>query len=140
MRTGYIVFRCGYDVMAVSAESTKGAGMYTGVVGMLVTVFAVVAGAYALARLVSIAASPVVSGPFLSGWRPEEHALSRYHARYYPLTLLFLAFDVEMLFMYPWATVLAAVGTSAVIEMFVLLAVLMCGVLWARREGALAWV
>jgi len=54
--------------------------------------------------------------------------------------LLFLAFDVEMLFMYPWAVVVAEVGASAVIEMFVFLALLMAGVFWAYREGALRWV
>nr|WP_240188359.1 NADH-quinone oxidoreductase subunit A [Nakamurella flavida] len=78
--------------------------------------------------------------PFLSGWAPAEHALSRYHVRWYPATLLFLAFDVEMLFMYPWALVVREVGTSAVIEMFAFLGVLMVAVLWARREGALRWV
>jgi NADH:ubiquinone oxidoreductase subunit 3 (subunit A) len=78
--------------------------------------------------------------PFLSGFPPAAHALSRYHVRWYPLTLLFLAFDVEMLFMYPWAVVVAEVGASAVIEMFVFLALLMAGVFWAYREGALRWV
>ena len=67
-------------------------------------------------------------------------ALSRYHARWYPLTLLFLAFDVEMLFMYPWAVVVAEVGTEAVVEMFLFLGLLMAAVVWAWREGALRWV
>ncbi len=55
------------------------------------------------------------------------------------MTLLFLAFDVEMLFMYPWAVVVARVGTGAVVEMFVFLGVLMVAVVWAWREGALRW-
>jgi NADH:ubiquinone oxidoreductase subunit 3 (subunit A) len=97
------------------------------------------AAAYLIVPGASISRAPVPSPPFLSGWRPEEHALSRFHVRYYPLTLLFLAFDVEMLFMYPWATIVARVGLSAVVEMFVFLAVLMVGVLWAWREGALQW-
>ena len=92
-----------------------------------------------VARTTSITASAVPAMPFHSGWRPEEHALSRFHARYYPLTLLFLAFDVEMLYMYPWATVVATVGAKAVVEMFAFLAVLMVAVLWAWREGALRW-
>ena len=77
--------------------------------------------------------------PFLSGVVPSAHALSRYHIRWYPLTLLFLAFDVEMLFMYPWAMVVARIGGTAVVEMFVFLGLLMVGVLWAWREGALRW-
>ncbi len=59
--------------------------------------------------------------PFQSGWLPQEHALSRYHVRWYLATLLFLAFDVEMLFMYPWAVVVADLGGSAVVEMFLFL-------------------
>ena len=96
--------------------------------------------AYLVHRSTAVAPSALTSLPFASGWQPPEHALSRFHARYYPLTLLFLAFDVEMLYMYPWATVVARVGISAVVEMFVFLAVLLVGVLWAWREGALEWV
>ena len=43
--------------------------------------------------------------PFLGGNPPEVHAWSRFHARYYVMALLFLAFDMEMVFMYPWAVV-----------------------------------
>lgn len=98
-----------------------------------------VAGLYALLRLNASANNPLVAKPYTSGWVPEQHALSRYHARYYPATLLFLAFDVEMLFMYPWAVVVSRLGASAVIEMFVFLGVLMAGVVWAWREGAFKW-
>ncbi len=98
-----------------------------------------VGGLYALHRLGAVANNPLVSKPYASGWIPEQHALSRYHARYYPVTLIFLAFDVEMLFMYPWAAVVARLGASAVIEMFVFLGVLMAGVVWAWREGAFKW-
>jgi NADH-quinone oxidoreductase subunit A len=55
------------------------------------------------------------------------------------VTLLFLAFDVEMLFMYPWALVVASMGGAAVTEMFIFLALLMAGVVYAWREGALRW-
>lgn len=111
-------------------------------VGVLVLGGAVVFGAlgvYALSQLSAVARNPLVSRPYLSGWIPDEHALSRYHARYYPITLLFLAFDVEMLFMYPWAVVVPRLGAGAVTEMFVFLGVLMAGVVWAWREGALKW-
>ncbi len=84
-------------------------------------------------------ALPAPALPFLSGVMPTEHALSRFHARWYVATLLFLAFDVEMLFMYPWTLVVAAEGYGSVVEMFVFLGVLMVAVGWARREGALRW-
>lgn len=58
----------------------------------------------------------------------------------YPIyTLIFLAFDMEMIFMYPWTRVITTMGASAVIEMFSFLAVLLAGVTYAWREGALRW-
>lgn len=78
--------------------------------------------------------------PFGSGAELQEHALSRFHVRWYPMTLVFLAFDVEMLFMYPWAVVVGRLGAEAVIEMFVFLGVLVFAVIWAWREGSLRWV
>lgn len=113
---------------------------YLGALAMIAVAFAGIGGLYLLHRVTSVAPDPVTSLPFLSGWAPHEHALSRYHVRWYPVTLLFLAFDVEMLFMYPWAVVVGEVGISAVVEMFLFLGVLMVAVVWAWREGALRWV
>lgn len=95
---------------------------------------------YLAHRILAVAADPLPAMPFLSGADPKEHALSRFHLRWYPATLLFLAFDIEMLFMYPWAAVVAEVGVSALVEMFVFLGALMLAVVWAWREGALRWV
>jgi NADH:ubiquinone oxidoreductase subunit 3 (subunit A) len=113
---------------------------YVGAVAALLVASAVVGGVYVVHRAWAVSAEPLTVLPYLSGWLPSEHALSRFHARWYPATLLFLAFDVEMLFMYPWAVVVAEMGAAAVIEMFLFLAVLMGGVVWAWREGALRWV
>ena len=77
--------------------------------------------------------------PFESGMRPEQHAVSRYHARWYAVTILFLAFDMEMIFMYPWAVVVADMGAAGVAEMFGFLGVLLVGVVYVWREGALRW-
>jgi NADH:ubiquinone oxidoreductase subunit 3 (subunit A) len=109
-----------------------------------VAAMAVVAGAcvavlYLVHRFSAVAADPLRAGPFSSGTRPTQHAVSRFHVRWYVLTMLFLAFDVEMLFMYPWALVVAEMGSKAVVEMFGFLAVLMAGVVYAWREGALRW-
>lgn len=100
----------------------------------------VVAATYAVHLLLVPWRRPLVAGPFLSGWLPDAHALSRYHVRWYLVTVVFLAFDVEMLFMYPWAVVVAELGASAVTEMFVFLGALMVAVAWAWREGAFRWV
>lgn len=113
---------------------------YAGVVAMLVVAVLCVVAAYLAHRVTAVQARPVESTPFLSGHQPQQHALSRFHVRWYAVTLVFLAFDVEMLFMYPWAVVVAASGTAAVVEMFAFLGVLMVAVVWAWREGALRWV
>lgn len=114
--------------------------MYIGAVSMLVVALVGVAAIYLLHRWTAVDATTIESLPFQSGWLPAEHALSRYHVRWYLVTLLFLAFDVEMLFMYPWAVVVAELGAEAVIEMFVFLGALLVPVAWAWREGALRWV
>jgi len=106
---------------------------------VLAVASAVVAGLYAAHLLLTTDRRPVVVEPFLSGHVPGEHAVSRYHARWYVVTLLFLAFDMEMAFMYPWALVVAQMGAKAVVEMFGFLAVLGVGVVYAWREGALRW-
>ena len=92
-----------------------------------------------LARWTAVSPSPFDVEPWLSGHRPTEHALSRYHARWYTASVVFLAFDVEMLFMYPWAVVVGHLGPGAVIEMFGFLLMLLLAVAWARREGVFRW-
>lgn len=107
---------------------------------MAVVGLVAIATVYGLHLLVTDDRSPLQVLPFQSGWLPDAHALSRYHVRWYLASIVFLAFDVEMLFMYPWAVVVARLGASAVVEMFVFLAVLLVAVAWAWREGALRWV
>ena len=89
--------------------------------------------------LVRYARATLTTAPFLSGAGATEHAMSRYHVRWYTITMIFLAFDMEMVFMYPWTLVVAQIGPKAVIEMFGFLAVLLAGVVYAWREGAFRW-
>ncbi|MDQ6724583.1 MAG: NADH-quinone oxidoreductase subunit A [Actinomycetota bacterium] len=77
--------------------------------------------------------------PYLGGGVPETHAWSRFHARYYPMSLVFVAFEMEMMFMYPWAVVYVREGVTALADMGVFLGLLSLGVLYAWREGALRW-
>lgn len=110
--------------------------MFSGIVAMAVVAALTVVIAYVLHRQVSVGSGPLTVLPFQSGFSPQEHALSRFHVRWYLASLVFLAFDVEMLFMYPWAVVVIEKGLSAVVEMFLFLGALLVAVAWARREGA----
>lgn len=77
--------------------------------------------------------------PFLGGGVPDTHAWSRFHVRYYPMTLLLIAFEMEMMFMYPWAVVYVAEGIKALVEMGMFLAILSVGIVYGWREGAFKW-
>lgn len=77
--------------------------------------------------------------PFLGGLDPETHAWSRFHVRYYAMSLLFLAFDMEMIFMYPWAVVFLREGVKAMVEMLMFIVILTLGILYAWRERAFEW-
>lgn len=114
--------------------------MFLGLIVMSVGVLLLASMVYLAHLLVAVSTEPLTVLPYQSGWQPHEHALSRFHVRWYLATLLFLAFDVEMLFMYPWAVVVAELGTTAIVEMFLFLAALFVAVFWAWREGALRWV
>ncbi|MEV4477376.1 NADH-quinone oxidoreductase subunit A [Nonomuraea sp. NPDC049504] len=108
-------------------------------VSLLMVALLAVGALYAVSRWSRASAVPLAAAPFNAGGEPAEHAMSRYHVRWYPVTMLFLAFDMEMVFMYPWIKVISTVGPGAVIEMFTFLAVLLAGVAYAWREGALRW-
>ncbi len=112
---------------------------FTAALALVALVLLVVVGVYGAGQLLSIVRSPLSATPFTGGLPPLEHAVSRYHVRWYTITMLFLAFDMEMIFMYPWTRVITAMGASSVIEMFTFLTVLLAGVAYAWREGALRW-
>ncbi len=112
---------------------------FVAALALLGVVLLVLAGLYTASRLLAVARMAAPAMPFTGGLPPHEHAVSQFHVRWYAIAMLFLAFDMEMLFMYPWTLVISAVGPSAVIEMFTFLAVLLAGVAYAWREGALRW-
>ncbi len=92
----------------------------------------------ALARAIGAArAEPGKDVPFAGGTLEPKPAWVRYHVRYYGLALLFLAFDMEMAFMYPWAVVYRELGLTALLDMGVFLAILFLGILYGWSEGAI---
>ncbi|AUM73813.1 NADH-quinone oxidoreductase subunit A [Paracoccus jeotgali] len=79
------------------------------------------------------------AAPFLGGGTPDTHAWQRYHFRAYTMTLVFIAFEMEMMFMYPWAVVFVTEGLVALVEMGMFLAILSVGILYGWREGVFRW-
>lgn len=73
------------------------------------------------------------------GMLPIGQYWTQYHVRYYLFAILFVIFDVEAVFLFPWAAVLKTVGTPAFVEMMIFLAILLFGLAYAWRKGILEW-
>ena len=73
------------------------------------------------------------------GEEPDGLAWLRFHPRYYVVALVFVLFDVEAAFLFPWALNLEALGTLALIEMGTFLGILTLGWVYALKKGALKW-
>lgn len=80
---------------------------------------------------------PGKSEPPQSGNLVTQAAWDRYHVRYYGYALLFLAFDMEMAYMYPWAVVYKELGIMALLDMGVFLLILFLGLLYTWSQGGL---
>lgn len=74
------------------------------------------------------------------GEEPDGVAWVRFHPRYYIVALLFVVFDVEAAFLFPWALGIRELGLLAVVDMFVFLGILLIGWAYAVRKGAIEWV
>ena len=79
--------------------------------------------------------------PYECGNEPESLALEhRFSIRYYLIAVLFVVFDVETVFMFPWAVIMDELLLFGLIEMMVFLLILVVGYAYAWRKGALDWV
>lgn len=77
--------------------------------------------------------------PYECGIEPVTDARDRYSIRYYLVAMLFVIFDVETVFMFPWAVILEKLGLFGLIEMMVFLGILVVGFVYAWKKGALEW-
>ena len=74
-----------------------------------------------------------------SGMEPVRSARERVSIKYYMVAMLFIIFDIEVVFLYPWAVNFRELGMFGFIEMFVFIAVLMVGLIYVWKKGALKW-
>ena len=93
-----------------------------------------------LSRLLGNAhTNPMKEQVFECGNPPTGPARERFSVRFYLVAILFIVFDVEVVFMYPWAIVFRRLGVPGLIEMMVFVAVLTAGLGYVWKKGALAW-
>ena len=110
-----------------------------------ILVFLVIAGAVAVAM---VAGSLVLArqrpyseklSPYECGFEPFEDARIRFDVRYYLVAILFIIFDLEVAFLFPWAVSLGDIGMFGFWSMVVFLGVLTVGFIYEWRKGALEW-
>ena len=77
--------------------------------------------------------------PYECGIEPVTDARDRYSVRYYLIAMLFVIFDIETVFMFPWAVIMDELALFGLIEMLVFLFILVLGYVYAWRKGALEW-
>ena len=83
--------------------------------------------------------TPEKLAPYECGIPPVGNPWAPFAVRYYIFGLLFLVFDVEAVFLFPWTLVFRTLGTAGFVEMLLFIAVLGFGLLYAWRKGALEW-
>jgi NADH-quinone oxidoreductase subunit A len=74
-----------------------------------------------------------------SGMEPVRSATERVSVKYYMVAMLFIVFDIEVVFLYPWAVNFRGLGMFGLVEMFLFIALLMVGYIYLWRKGAFKW-
>jgi NADH-quinone oxidoreductase subunit A len=77
--------------------------------------------------------------PYECGVDPDSDTRQRYAIRYYLVAILFVIFDVETIFLFPWAIIYRQLALFGLVEMLVFLAILIVGYIWIIKKGALDW-
>ena len=82
---------------------------------------------------------PEKLSPYECGFEAFEDARMKFDVRYYLVAILFIIFDLEIAFLFPWAVSLDAVGVFGLVSMGVFLAILVVGFIYEWKKGALEW-
>jgi len=77
--------------------------------------------------------------PYECGFEAFEDARMKFDVRYYLVAILFIIFDLEIAFLFPWAVVFKEIGVSALIAMALFLGILVVGFVYEWKKGALDW-
>jgi NADH-quinone oxidoreductase subunit A len=83
--------------------------------------------------------SPLKDTPYESGMAPVGSARERFSVKFYLVGMIFILFDIEAVFLYPWAVVYRELKLFALGEMFVFVALVLIGYFYVWKKGALDW-
>ena len=82
---------------------------------------------------------PEKLSPYECGFEAFEDARMKFDVRYYLVAILFILFDLEIAFLFPWATVINDIGFAGFLSMMIFLAILVVGFIYEWMKGALEW-
>ncbi len=106
----------------------------------LITGVALVALALWIAGLISPSSfNPQKGQPYECGIPTRGDSMAQFKVGYYLFAILFLMFDVECVFLFPWAVIMRDLGVSGIISIAVFFCILVLGLVYAWRKGALEW-
>src|SRR5688500_9211418 len=83
--------------------------------------------------------TPQKNAPYECGFEAFSNARMQFDVRYYLIAILFIIFDLEIAFVFPWALVFRELGVFGLVEMGVFLALLVIGFVYVWKKGALEW-
>ena len=113
---------------------------FTFLVTVFITALVLVAGAFVIAKLLGPRSyNPVKGEPFECGIPTRGSSWIPVHIGYYLFAILFLMFDIETVFLYPWAVVVKQIGPMGLLTIGFFVLVLVFGLAYAWRKGALEW-
>ncbi|MEP6710981.1 MAG: NADH-quinone oxidoreductase subunit A [Ferruginibacter sp.] len=114
-----------------------------GASSLIILIFSAIAfsaGGIAVAKiLVKGTKNPQKGQAYECGIPTDGSPWNQFNIGYYLFALIFLIFDVELIFLYPWAVVVKQIGMSAFLEIIIFLFILFMGFLYAHKSGALKW-
>ena len=82
---------------------------------------------------------PEKNSPYECGFEAFEDARMKFDVRYYLIAILFILFDLEIAFLFPWAVVLPDIGFEGFVAMMIFLFILIVGFVYEWKKGALEW-
>ncbi len=127
---------CGLSLGGFVPEQWASALVFVGVCSLVgISMLA----AAAILRVKANQPSELKRRSYECGEEPDGPAWIRFHPRYYVIALLFVLFDVETVFLFPWALNIRELGDLAIIDMLIFVGILLLGWLYALRKGAIKW-
>lgn len=114
---------------------------YVPIFVFLLVAFMVAAGTLVVATIVRPRNPEKIKGmAYECGIEPVDNARQRYTVRFYIIAILFVVFDVETIFLFPWAAQFKQLGAFGFLEMLIFLGILVLGYVWVWKKGALEWI